>query len=252
MFITEPLFYFVAIPAVIIYGISKGGFGGGLGVLAVPLMTLVVSPVQAAAIMLPVLCFMDLFGLWAFKGKWDPVNLKTLIPGALIGLLLGTLLFKYMNGGMIKLILGVVSILFTLDYWTKQWRKLEQLSRKPSYLWGTIAGVVGGFTSFIAHSGAPPVSMYLLPQKMNRTIFVATTILFFTVMNYVKLVPYAWLGLLQTDNLATGLLLLPTAAVGVLSGVWLHNRVSDKVFYHLCYGLLFFIGGKLIYDGLVF
>lgn len=250
MLIDNPWFYAVAIPAVILSGISKGGFGGGLGILAVPLLSLVISPVQAAAVLLPVLCLMDLFGVWAYRGKWDPVNLKILIPGSLIGIILGTLLFRYLTPQLIKLILGSIAILFTLDYWTRGLRKKPDHISKPSILWGGISSMIGGITSFIAHSGAPPINMYLLPQRMDRTLLVATTVLLFTVINFVKLVPYSWLGLLHITNLNTSLLLMPVAIIGMMLGVWLHRKVTDTVFYRVCYIFLFLVGVKLIYDGM--
>lgn len=250
MFINDPWFYAAAIPAVILYGISKGGFGGGLGILAVPLMSLVISPVQAAAILLPILCLMDLFGLWAYRYRWDPVNLRILIPGAITGIIIGTLLFSYLTPEIIKLILGGIAILFTLDYWTRGWRNKHGQNNEANAVWGFPAGMIGGLTSFIAHSGAPPISMYLLPQRMPRTVFVATTVLLFTVINYVKLIPYGWLGLLQLYNLETSLILMPVAVVGVLSGIWLHKKVSDVIFYRICYVFLFLVGLKLMYDGI--
>jgi len=250
MFIHDPWFYAVAVPAVILYGISKGGFGGGLGILSVPIMSLVISPVQAAAILLPILCLMDLFGLWAYRYQWDAVNLRILIPGAIIGIFIGTLLFSYLTPEIIKLLLGGIAILFTLDYWSRGIRKKQDQGGKPS-LWGILAGITGGLTSFIAHSGAPPISMYLLPQRMPRTQFVATTILLFTVINYVKLIPYSWLGLLRVSNLTTSVILMPVAIAGVLSGIWLHNKVSDIIFYRICYVFLFIVGLKLVYDGIL-
>ena len=248
MFINDPWFYAAAVPAVILYGISKGGFGGGLGILSVPIMSLVISPVQAAAILLPILCLMDLFGLWAYRYQWDPVNLRILIPGAIIGIIIGALLFSYLTPEIIKLLLGCIAILFTLDYWTRGLRNKQDHVSKPG-LWGIPAGVIGGITSFIAHSGAPPISMYLLPQRMPRTLFVATTVLLFTVINYVKLIPYGWLGLLRVSNLATSVILMPVAIGGVLSGIWLHKKVSDVIFYRVCYVFLFIVGLKLVYDG---
>src|SRR3990167_8267991 len=167
MFILDPWFYAAAIPAVILSGISKGGFGGGLGIMSVPIMSLVISPVQAAAILLPVLCLMDLFGLWVYRNQWDPVNLKILIPGSIAGIILGTLLFRYLTPEFIKLLLGAIAILFTLDYWTSPWRDRLEHTGKPDVVWGTLAGIVSGVTSFIAHAGAPPVTMYLLPQRLH-------------------------------------------------------------------------------------
>jgi len=250
MFITDPWFYAAAIPAVIVSGISKGGFGGGLGILSVPIMALVISPVQAAAILLPLLCLMDLFGLWAYHRKWDTTNLRTLFPGSLAGIVIGALLFRYLTPEFIKLLLGSIAMLFTIDYWTWDWRSRNKLSGKPSFFWGSIAGIVAGLTSFIANAGATPVSMYLLPQRMHRTSYVATTVMLFALINYVKLIPYGWLGLLHITNLATALLLIPAAALGMLCGIWLHKQVADAVFYRICYLFLFVVGLKLIYDAI--
>lgn len=247
--ITDPWFYAVAIPAVLLFGIAKGGFGGGLGVLAVPLMALVVSPVQAAAVLLPILCLMDLVGLWAYRGKWLWPELRVLVPASLIGIALGTAVFGYLSAATIKLFIGIVAIAFTAHYFLAAGSSARS---SPSYFppsVGVIAGAVGGFTSFISHAGGPPISIYLLRRPMDRFDFVATAVLLFAVINYVKLVPYAWLGQLSTENLTTSLVLSPLAPVGVYAGVWLTRRVSDAFFFRLMYVLLFIVGGKLLWDG---
>ena len=250
MLITDPLFYAAAIPAVILFGISKGGFGGGLGVLAVPLMALMISPVRAAAILLPILCVMDLVALWKFRGKWVWPELRVLLPASLIGILTGTMLFEYMSAAVIRLIVGVVAIVFTLHFWiNKQRSNSSNLVNYPRSF-GLIGASVAGFTSFVAHSGGPPISMYLLRRPLDRTDFVATSIVFFAVVNYVKLVPYTWLGQFDSDNLATSAALVILAPIGVLIGVWLHRRVSDRFFFAFVYVLLFVVGLKLVYDGL--
>lgn len=247
--ITDPWFYLVAVPAVLIFGIAKGGFGGGLGVLAVPLMALVVSPVQAAAVLLPILCVMDLVGLWAYRGKWLWPELRVLAPASLIGIAAGTALFGYMSAATIKLCIGIVAILFTGHYFLGTGGR----SARPSYFppsVGIVAGAIGGFTSFVAHAGGPPISIYLLRRPLDRFDFVATTVLLFAVINYVKLVPYAWLGQLSTQNLMTSLLLSPLAPVGVYTGVWLTRRVSDAFFFRFMYAILLLVGGRLLWDGL--
>ena len=250
MLITDPWFYAAAIPAVILFGISKGGFGGGLGVLAVPLMALVISPVRAAAILLPILCVMDLVALWKFRGKWVWPELRVLLPASLIGILTGTLLFEYMSAAVVRLIVGVVAIVFTLHFWiNKQRSNSSDLAVYPRFV-GLIGASFAGFTSFVAHSGGPLISMYLLRRPLNRTDFVATSIVFFAVVNYVKLVPYAWLGQFDSNNLATSAALVFLAPIGVLIGVWLHRRVSDRFFFAFVYVLLFVVGLKLVYDGL--
>jgi len=248
--ITDPWFYAAAIPAVLLFGISKGGFGGGLGTLAVPLMALVVSPVQAAGILLPILCLMDVLSLWAYRRKWVWTELRVLLPASLIGIGLGTLLFEYMSPSVIRLIIGIVAVLFTLHFLISRRHGADtELADFPKSL-ALLGGSAAGFTSFVAHAGGPPISMYLLRRPLNRTDFVATTVLFFAVVNYVKLVPYAWLGQLQAENLMTALALSPLAPAGVMIGVYLHKRVSDRLFFGVVYVLLFLVGLKLIWDGI--
>ena len=248
--ITDPWFYAVAIPAVLVFAIAKGGFGGGLGVVAVPLMALVISPVQAAAILLPILCVMDLFAFRKYKGQWIRPELNVLIPASLIGIAVGTTMFGLLNAAAIRLIVGVVAVAFTLHYWLdRHYAADSELADFPRR-YGVLSGGIAGFTSFVAHAGGPPVSMYLLRRSLNRTEFVATTVFFFIVVNYVKLIPYGWLGQLDSSNLLTSLVLAPLAPIGVELGHLLHHRVSDRFFFRLMYVLLFVVGLKLIYDGL--
>jgi hypothetical protein len=248
--IDDPWFYAVAVPAVIMFGISKGGFGAGFGMIAVPLMALIVSPVRAAAILLPILCLMDVFALWAYRGKWALPELRMLVPASLIGIAVGTLLFEYMSPAIIRLILGFIAIAFTLNHWFHLTTKGDL--ERPVYppLVGTIAAATAGFTSFIAHAGGPPLDMYLLRRKLDRTAFVGTTVAFFAIANYVKLLPYAWLGQLDGNNLGTSLALAPLAPIGIGLGVWMHRRVSDRTFFHVVYTMLFVVGVKLVYDGI--
>lgn len=246
--IEEPLFYLLAVPAVLILGISKGGFGGGLGSLAVPLIALVVSPIQAAAVLLPILCVMDVHGAWVYRGRWDKANLKILMPAALIGLAIGTATFRYLDARMIRLIIGAIAVGFTIQYWLGG-LLATRAARGTDRLRGTFWGAVSGFTSFIAHASGPPMSVYLLPQRLDKTRFLATTIVFVLFMNYVKLVPYAWIGQFSSENLRTSLVLLPLAPVGMMLGIWLHRIVPQDVFYRICYLLLFLAGLKLLYDG---
>lgn len=246
--IADPLFYLAAVPAVLIAGVSKGGFGGGLGVMAVPLMALFVSPVVAAAIMLPILCVMDLIGIWAYWKRWDRTNLVILGSGAMFGIALGTLSFHYLEPWSIRLLIGAIAVGFTLSYWFKP--SASSAPRAPSWRRGGFWGAVAGFTSFTAHAGGPPVGVYLLPQGLEKTRYQATTVVFYLLINYVKLVPYAWLGQFSATNLATSAVLIPAAVAGLLAGVWLHARVSPELFYRVCYIFVFVAGLKLLYDGL--
>ncbi|MDX1655989.1 MAG: sulfite exporter TauE/SafE family protein [Candidatus Competibacteraceae bacterium] len=245
--ISDPAFYLAAVPAVLIVGISKGGFGGGLGVVAVPLLSLAIDPLRAAAIMLPILCLMDLFSVWAYRRRWDPVNLRILLPAALAGIALAAATFRLVDATFVRLLVGGIAVGFALDYWLKGRRKRGG-SRGPDPLKGGFWGAIAGFTSFIAHAAGPPLGVYLLPQRLEKGLFVGTTVIFFTVINYVKLVPYAWLGQLEVANLTTSLVLAPLAPLGVWLGVWLHGRIDENLFYRFCYLLVFMVGLKLLWE----
>jgi uncharacterized protein len=247
--ISDPLFYLVAVPAVLLAAISKGGFGGGLAMLGVPTMALFVDARAAAAIMLPILCVMDLFSVRAYWGKWDPWNMRILIPAAVIGIVIGALTFRWFDEAVLRLLIGFIAVVFTLDNWIR--RDARAAEGRPSRAKGTFWGALAAYTSFLAHAGGPPANAFLLPQRLHKTTFVATLVGTFTFINYSKLLPYWWLGQFPEGNLRTSLVLLPLAPIGIAIGVRLHDRIPTKLFYRLCYGFLFATGLKLIYDGLV-
>ena len=246
------VFYLITVPAVLLAGISKGGFGAVAGGLSVPLMSIAIAPPQAAAIMLPILCAMDLFGAHAYWRRWSAPHLRVLLPGCLAGIALGGVAFGLLPVDLIRLIVGLVAVLFALNKWFdlsgRLVRRLALSKRPPGPTAGMICGLCSGFTSTLAHSGGPPFAIYVYSQKLDKTEIVATSAIFFLIANYVKLVPYYFLGQLNTGNLTTSLLFAPLAPLGVWLGVWLHRRVSEKAFFHVSYALLFGSGVKLIVD----
>jgi uncharacterized protein len=248
MLIDNPWFYVAALPAVLIVGISKSGFGGGLGLVSVPILSFTVSPVTAAAIMLPILCVMDIMSWWAYRRVWDRRNLIILVPAAIVGLTVGALTFRYMSEDALRLVIGAIALLFTLDHWFG--RRPNLTPKEAGVGLGAVCGAIAGFTSFIAHSGGPIIQVFMLPQRLEKSLFVGTTVMLFLIMNYVKLVPYAYLGMLSPENLTTSLVLLPLAPIGVWLGLRLHHLVSQALFYRLMYFLTFAAGVKLIWDGL--
>lgn len=248
--ITEPLFFAVAIPAVLIVGISKGGLGGGLGMLAVPLMSMAIAPFQAAAIMLPILIVMDLVSLWGFRGRYDRSNLRIILPAAVVGIALAALTFRHMTEADIKLLIGAIAILFSANYFYKQLRHGAQPPRPADPLRGSFWGALAGFTSFSVHAGGPPLNIYLLPQQLDKTLFAGTTVIFYAVINLVKVLPYFLLGQFDRTNLGTSAALVVLAPVGVYIGIWLHHRVNEQRFYLICYLLLLLTGGKLSWEAL--
>lgn len=250
LLITDPWFYALAVPALLVTGISKGGFASGGGNLSVPAMALLLPAPQAAAISLPVLCAMDIAGLRAWWGRWSRREMLAIIPGGLLGILLGSLAFGAMSDRMTKLMVGVIALAFLARTLWLSRRGGPPEAAAPSRWRGGFWSTVSGFTSTIAHAGGPPLAVYLYPLRLERARLAATTVVFFGVVNYVKLVPYALLGQLSPGNLLTSLVLLPLAPLGVRLGVWLQGRISDKVFYQLIHILLALTGCKLVADGL--
>lgn len=246
--VLDPWFYLVATPAVLLAGISKGGFAGGLGVLSVPLMALVIPPTQAAGIMLPILCVMDLVGIRIWVNRCDWPLFRRLVPGALLGILLGALSFHFITEAVLKLMVGVLALAFTLNHWSGGLARMPL--KVPDKLNAGWWSGVSGFTSFMAHAGGPPIMIYLLPLKRDRAVLVGTATIYFAVVNYTKLIPYGLLGELDAANLWTSLVLAPLAVLGVWLGAWLHERVDPTLFFRILYAFLFVTGLKLCWDGL--
>ncbi|RZL90965.1 MAG: sulfite exporter TauE/SafE family protein [Variovorax sp.] len=244
--ITEPHFYAVAIPAVLMLGISKSGFGAGFGSLAVPVMALAVTVPEAAAILMPVLLLMDLLSLAAFRRDYDRRLLAFLIPAGLVGTLIGTLLFRVLSAQTVAGIVGVFTLLFLAQRLVFPPRPDDPL---PSKAAGAVLTTIGGFTSFIAHAGGPPVNAYLIPLRLKPVVYAATMSYFFFVVNLSKWIPYAWLGLLDWRNMATSLVLLPIAPVGVWLGVRVARRIGAVWFYRFVYLGMLLTGLKLSWDG---
>ena len=243
--ITDPYFYAVTIPAVLLLGVSKSGFGAGFGSLAVPMMALAVTVPQAAAILMPVLLVMDILGMAAFRKDFDLKLLKFLIPCGLVGIVVGALLFKVLDSATVAGMVGV----FTLLFLAQRLLFPPKADSAPPPKWlGVILTATAGFTSFIAHAGGPPINAYVIPLKMSPLKFTATMAFFFFVINLAKWIPYAWLGLLDTRNMVTSLVLLPIAPIGVLVGVRLARRISPVLFYRLVYWGMFLTGVKLVWD----
>jgi len=240
------IFWLLAIPAVVITGISKSGFAGGIGVIAVPLMALEIGALRAAAIMLPVLIFMDMLSVKAWWGQQRNDLLRLLLPAAIAGIGLGYLLYDFFNEQILMLSLGVMSVVFAL------WGLLKGITLNTAahpHI-GRLCGFVGGLTSFIAHAGGPPLNFYLLPLKLRKEDYLATAVYFFTTINLIKLLPYAALGQLNTDNLLIALILAPAAWLGVKLGLVIQKKVDQKLFMNIILTMLLLIGIKLISSGI--
>jgi hypothetical protein len=244
--ITDWQFYAVSIPAVLLLGLSKSGFGSGFGSLAVPMMALAVTVPQAAAILMPILLVMDLIGIHAYRKDFDGKLLRFLVPAGLVGTVIGTLSFRYLDA---RLVAGIVG-LFTLAFLAQRvlFPPRPDSPHPPKWL-GAILTAISGFTSFVAHAGGPPINAYVLPLRLAPVTFAATMSVFFFVINLSKWIPYAWLGLLDLRNMSTSLALLPLAPVGVLVGVRMARRMRPQLFYRLIHIGMLLTGLKLVWDG---
>jgi len=239
-------FWVLAGIGVLITGISKSGFAGGIGVITVPLLALQIGPIKAAAIMLPLLIIMDALSVRAWWGKQLNAQLKVLLPTAVFGIFCGYLIFDYLNDEVLRIVLGALSISFAC------WGLLKggALARFTSPVVGRVCGAVAGFTSFLAHAGGPPLNFYLIPQQLPREQFLATAVVFLASINLVKLVPYMALGQINSDNLLIGVILAPIAWIGVKLGLSIQRRLNDQLFYRIILIMLAIVGAKLMWDGL--
>ncbi|GAM98007.1 integral membrane protein [alpha proteobacterium U9-1i] len=231
----------------ILVGLGKGGFSG-LGALCVPVMALAISPVQAAAILLPILMVQDVVTTWIFRGLWDLRQVGVLIVGGVAGVFAGFVLAATVSVAMIELALGGICILFGLHrLWVERGGEFAAM-KFPAWV-GVAAGAAAGFTSQLAHAGGPPIQMYYAPQRVDRDMFLGTTTLFFTVLNWVKLPAFAALGQLTITNLAASIVLLPLAIVATWIGARLARSISSARFFRVIYALMIVLGLKLCWDG---
>lgn len=247
--LSDPWFYAAAVPAVLLIGLSKGGLGGAMALIGVPLMALVVPPVQAAAILLPILIVMDMVSLWTWRGDRDPVTLKLMLPGAMLGIGIGWLTAAVVTTGAVRLIVGVVALSF-FARWVAQKLSTGEKAAPHNRLKAGFWGVVTGFTSFVAHAGGPPYQVYALALRQKPAIYVGTSVIFFAVVNAVKLIPYFALGQFDAANLTASAVLMPVAPLATLAGAWIVRRIKPDLFYPFMYTMVLLVGLKLVWDGI--
>ncbi len=240
---------------------GKTGFGGSIGMLAVPILIYACGrdSVQAIGLMLPLLIFCDLVGLFLWWRKWDLRIVAILLPGAVIGASLGGLVLwliqhvkpsdqwasQEITGAWLNLLIGSIAIGFVVLGIIKAIRS-KPMTFKPVFWQGTIFGGLAGLTSTIAHAAGPIITMYFLPQRMNKDRYVASTILYYAVNNQLKILPYFFLGMLNRNVLAASVPLLPAVIAGALVGVFLHKKIGQANFNAIVYFLLALVGADLV------
>lgn len=239
-------FFGVATLSVLLTGLSKGGFGGGLGVMAVPLMSLYVAPQLAAAIMMPVLLAMDVLIVWRYRATWKADVILRLLPAALVGLILGSLTFEFMDANTIKFLIGLLAAFFVLQHLASRRGGLGSRPLPAPMVIGL--GMLSGFSSFIAHAGGPPVKGYLLAQRLEKSWFVGTNTIFFFSLNFLKTIAYGAFGTLSWESLTLSLGFVPVLLAGVFLGFRLHSRIDQTAFVSIVYGFLALTAAKLLWD----
>lgn len=237
--ITDPIFYLLALPAVVVLGLGKGGFAG-VGMAAAPLLSLYIPPLQAAAILLPILICQDVISVWTYRRDWDVWNVKVMLGGAVFGLCIAWAFAAFVPDSAIRLLVGVIGIAFVLNAWFGRPRQVP-----PTVPRGMFWGAASAFTSTIIQAGAPPFSVFVLPQRLPKMTLVGTMTVFFAATNAMKVVPYLALGQFSTKTLATSALLLPLAVATNFAGIWLVRVTPVEVFYRVAYWLVLVISVAL-------
>lgn len=246
---SEPSALLAGCVAVVLVGLSKGGLGGALALLGVPIMALTIPPVQAAGILLPILLVMDAISLWAWRGQYHAPTLKRMLPGAVVGIGIGWLTAALVSDAMVRLIVGVVALAFAAR-WLFSSHASRAEPRAGSVTRASVWATLAGYTSFVAHAGGPPFQVYTMPLRLDPRVYTGTSVIFFAVVNAIKLVPYAALGQFDAANLMAAASLVPIAIISTLAGAWVVRRMRAEIFYPLMYGMVVLVGLRLCWDGL--
>lgn len=243
----DPATLLAGLAAVALVGLSKGGLGGAFALMGVPVLSLVMPPVQAAALLLPLLLMMDAVGLWTWRGYFDRTTLVSMLPAAAIGIAVGGLTAAVTPEALVRLLVGVVALAFVARSLRPVRTDADRTpSRGSAWFWGGLAG----FTSFVAHAGGPPYQVHTLPLRLDPRVYTGTAVIFFAVVNVVKVIPYAALGQLDGRTLLSAVVLLPPAVVSVLIGAAMVRRMKPGVFYPFMLAMVALVGMRLVYDGL--
>jgi uncharacterized protein len=251
--ITDPLFYLLAIPAVILLGLAKGGFAG-LGMISTPLLALVVPPLEGAAILLPILICQDAISVWTYHRSWSAWNLKVLLPGSVLGVGAGWVFARYFSNAGIELTVGAIALVFVLNMWLGAGLRAylgrpPAKPKRPHPGMGVMWGALSGFTSTLVQVGGPPFQIHMLPQRLDKFALVGTTVIFFAILNLMKIVPYVALGQFSPRNLVTSAILLPLAVASNFFGIWLVAKTPTDAFYRIAYLLMLLIAVALLWQG---
>ena len=240
------LFFFTVVPAIVLFGIAKSGLGGSIALISIPLMTIAMPLANALGIILPILIFSDFIATYKYRKEYDLETLKLMVPFAAIGIFIGSLTFTFFSEELLKFIIGLMGFLFAGHYFF--FKKNKEAKSDKNFLKGGVCSTIAGFTSFCVHAGGTPTSLYLLPLRMKKEIYVGTRIIFFACLNLFKLPLYINLSMTNFETFKQSLILFPVALLGILIGYKLLKIIEEKLFYNILYALIFVTSSKLIFD----
>ena len=243
------LFFFTVVPAIVLFGIAKSGLGGSIALISIPLMTIAMPLTNALGIILPILIFSDFIATYKYRKEYDSETLKLMVPFAAIGIFIGSLTFTFFSEELLKFIIGLMGFLFAGHYFF--FKKNKEAKSDKNFLKGGVCSTIAGFTSFCVHAGGTPTSLYLLPLRMKKEIYVGTRIIFFACLNLFKLPLYINLSMTNFETFKQSLILFPVALLGILIGYKLLKIIEEKLFYNILYTLIFITSTKLLYDYLI-
>jgi uncharacterized membrane protein YfcA len=249
--ITDPLFYALAVPAVLALGLSKGGFAG-VGQAALPLLALAIPPFQAGAIMLPIMIAQDAFALWVYRKDWNGRILAIMIPGAAIGVIIAWALAAHISDAMVRIFIAVITLAFVAFNIIGARRVAQEAQKdfgRPTVPGGMFWGAMSGFSSTICQAGGPPYQIYVLRLRLAKMVFVSTNIYFFASLNWLKIGPFYALGQFTPTTLLTSAALLPLALAFHQLGFWLVRRVPEKLFFRIIMVLMTLVSLELLRSG---
>ena len=240
------LFFLCVVPAIIIFGIAKSGLGGSIALISIPLMTVVMPLGQALAVILPILILSDFIAVYRFRKEFDFEILKLIVPFAAVGIFIGSITFSFFSEDLLKFILGLMGFFFSSHYFLFKRNKI--VSTKRSFLKGSVCSTIAGFTSFCVHAGGTPTSIYLLPLRLKKNIYVGTRVIFFTFVNLIKLPYYIHLSMVTIESFKHSLVLFPLSVLGIIIGYQILKHIEESLFYNIIYILILITSSKLVYS----
>lgn len=242
------LFWSIIVISAFFVGSGKGGMPM-IAMLSVPIMSLVIPPMQGAALLLPVYIISDIAGLLIYRKSYSRINLIILGPAAAVGIFIGWLMADQTDDNFIRIIIGCVGLAFLV---MQQYSRLFGTNAaKPADLpRGLFWGAISGFTSFVSHAGGPAFQLYVLPQKLSKLKFAGTSTILFAAINLMKLPPYIEMGLIEFEAMTKVTILAPVAILGAIFGYKVTTFIPQQAFFIVVEIALLIISLNLIRVGM--